>query len=201
MSRPRFTTQQIAEFTERLRSELPPGSTVTTQVLHVSRTGMSREIAAFIVRDGQIVNISWEVAAITGQRYGDRGGVIVGGAGMDMTFALVYSLSSCLYPNGHRCTGSTGLTPTGKLSKALRCPSNDHTNDYGRLARIYDAAHIEDESAVARAAESGDDDAARRIRSAYVSARQEWIAAQKPRMWSKRRQHRDGGYAISRVHA
>lgn len=197
MSRTRFTPEQIEEFTIRLRSELPPGSTVTTQILHVSRSGMQREIAAFIVRDGQIANISWEVAAITDQRYGDRGGVIVGGAGMDMTFALVYSLSRRLYPEGHRCTGSDGYTPTGKRSKAPRCPSNDHTNDYGHLAREYDAAHSEEYRA--DEAPGLTDNERRELSIAYVSARQAWIAAQPT--YTRTRRHSDGGYAITRSHA
>lgn len=198
MSRNRFTPEQVEEFTARLRSELPPGSSVTTQILHVSRSGMSREIAAFIVRDGQVVNISWEVAAITGQRYGDRGGVIVGGAGMDMTFALVYGLSSRLYPDGFKCTGSDGYTPTGKRSKTPRCPSNDHANDWGRLAQEYYDAH-----AHTYAPPTGirPTDEERDARTVYVAARQMWIGAQEPRLWSKRRQHTDGGYAITRSHA
>lgn len=193
----RFTPAVIADFTEKLRSELPPGSGVYTQVLHVSRSGMQREIAAYIVRDGQIVNISWQVAAITGNRYGDRGGVIVGGAGMDMTFHLVYSLSRRLYPDGHKCTGSQGVTPTGKASKVPRCPSNDHTNDYGGLAREYDEAHPADN--IAEFAPGLTDDERREARIAYVAARNEWIDAQRPRLWSKRRTHRDGGYALKRV--
>jgi hypothetical protein len=198
MSR-RFTPAQIEEFTERLRSELPPGASVATQVLHVSRSGMSREIGAYIVRDGEIVNISWEVAAITGQRYGQRGGVIVGGAGMDMTFHLVYGLSRRLYPEGHRCTGHRGgYTPSGKRAKHPRCPSNDHSNDYGRLAREYDAAHADDEARLNDHSAS-DERARRQARVDYVSARQEWIAAQEPHLWSKRRKHSDGGYAIVRV--
>lgn len=186
----RFSPAVIAEFTEQLRSELPPGSGVYTQMLHVSRSGMQREIAAYIVRDGQIVNISWQVAAITGNRYGDRGGVIVGGAGMDMTFHLVYSLSRRLYPDGHRCTGSQGVTPTGKPSKVPRCPSNDHANDYGLLTREYDTAHGDANGRTVSHPET---------RTEYVAARQEWIAAQEPRLWSKRRTHRDGGYALKRV--
>lgn len=193
MSR-RFTPAQVAEFTAELRAELPPGSQVSTQVLHVSRSGMSREIAAYIVRGGEIVNISWQVAAITGQRYGDRGGVIVGGAGMDMTFALVYGLSRRLYPDGHRCTGHRGGHPR---AKNRRCPSNDHSNDYGALAREYDDAHPVEYRA--DEAPSLSDDERRAARTEYVSARQEWIAAQEPRMWRKTRVHTDGGYAISRA--
>lgn len=196
MSR-RFTAAQVAEFTEALRRELPPGSTVSTKVLHVSRSGMSREIGAYIVRDGQIADISWEVAAIIGATLGNSGGVKLSGVGMDMGFHLVYSLSRRLYPQGHLCTGSTGVTPTGRKARAPRCPSNDHSNDWSRLAREYDAAHPEPQDAEIAASLAGDDDDARRIRSEYVSARQDWIAAQGPKLYSRTRVHSDGGYAIT----
>lgn len=187
----RFTIQQVAEFTVRLRADLPPGSTVSTQVLHVSRSGMQREIAAYIIRDGEIVNISWEVAAIIGARYGDRGGVILSGVGMDMTHHLVYSLSRRLYPNGFLCTGSDGYTPTGKRSKVLRCPSNDHVNDYGRLSREYEALpwSIEDKSGHRRHEGA----------NGYPSHRRTWIAAQRPKLYSRKRLHHNGGYAVERV--
>lgn len=195
MASKRFTADEIARFTADLRATLTPGSTVSTKVLHVSRSGLSREIGAYIVRDGQIVNISWQVAAIIGARYGDRGGVVLGGAGMDMTFYLVYQLSSRLYPEGHACTGSTGYTPSGKRSKAPRCPSNDHSNDYNRLAREYDAAHPYSETDDTSTLEALGE--AQKRRTAHVAARQEWIAAQ--RTYSRSRTHADGGYALVRV--
>lgn len=184
----RFTKDEIANFTERLRAQLPPGSSVYTSVLHVSRSGMSREIAAYVHTPTGIENISWQVAAITGQRYGERGGVIVGGCGMDMTFALVYGLSRRLYPEGHKCTGSDGYTATGRASKAGRCPSNDHVNDYGRLAREYDANQGHVFPTAPRYLDSD---------TAYVKARQTWISEQKT--YTKTRNHSDGGYAIGRV--
>ena len=39
----------------------------------------------------------------------------MGGAGMDMGFALVYELSHALYPDGFDCIGEG-------------CPANDHNN-------------------------------------------------------------------------
>ena len=193
----RFTPAEIEQLKVKLRADLPPGSSIHTQVLHVTRSGMSREIAAYLHTPQGITSISWAVAAITGQRFGDRGGVIVQGAGMDMTFHLAYSLSRALYPDGHRCTGSDGRTPTGRSSKVPRCPSNDHSNDYGRLAREYDSAHPSAYDADNAPGLSPED--RRRIRTEYVNARQEWIAAQHPRLYSKRRQHSDGGYAVGRI--
>ena len=108
-----------------LRDLLKPGDEVFTSVLHVGRTGMSRDIKVWIVRDNWPLNISYAVAVVTGNRCVDSlGGVVsvrVGGCGMDMGFALVYSLSSALFPNGFKCLGKLN-------NRGLRCPSNDHTN-------------------------------------------------------------------------
>ena len=206
MSKPtRAQIEARDEARDTLRAILPPGSTVSTKVLHVSRSGMSRTIGLYAIDTDHtgrpyIRDISALAATAAGFTFDrDRWGIKTGGTGMDMTFHAVYGLSRALYPDGYRCTGSDGYTPRGRRAKAPRCPSNDHSNDYGRLAREYDAAHVEDESAVARAAEAGDDAEARRIRSEYVSARQEWIGAQESRLWLKRRHHSDGGYAISRA--
>lgn len=183
-----------------LRPLLPAGSTVYTKVLSVSRSGMSRSIGCYIiVSDGggsYIRDISGLVARATGNRYDDRNdGVTIPGVGMDMTFAIVYELGRALFPAGHRCTGSTGRTPTGKRSRAPRCPSNDHSNDYSRLANEYDREHPAESLAASSAAPNASGAVAR---TAYISARQEWIAEQEPRLWSKRRVHSDSGYALNR---
>ena len=166
-----------------LRELLPVGSTVRTILRHTSKSGMSRAITVHTVTDGAVRDITWLVSQVTGYRLSQRHeGLTVGGCGMDMGFAVVYALSSALYPTGHRCTGSTGRTPAGNRSAAPACPSNDHTNDYGRLAREYDAAY--------RDAHDGNDGGG----PEYVSARQQWISEQKT--YSRTRQHRDGGYAL-----
>lgn len=195
MTTRRFTADQIETFKNTLRAQLPPGSRVYTSVLHVSRSGMSREIAAYLHTPDSIQDISWMVAPVIGSRMGNTGGVVMGGAGMDMTHALVYSLSRALYPEGHKCTGSTGLTPQGKPSKTPRCTSNDHSNDYGMLARKYDAAHPDEDRA--EFAEGLTPEESHRLRSEYVSARQAWIAAQKT--YAKSRNHSDGGYSLTRI--
>ena len=128
----KYTAEQIATARERL-AFLRPGDVIQTQLLNVSRSGMSREIAVYIARlddDGQpyIADLSWPVAVLTGQRLNDRGGVIVGGVGMDMGFHLIYSLGRALYPEGVPCTGSTGWTKSGRRSKLNACRSNDHDN-------------------------------------------------------------------------
>lgn len=128
----KYTADQIATARERL-AFLKPGDVIRTKVLHASRSGMQREIGAYVARvtdDGQpyIADLSWAVAVLTGQRISDRGGVIVGGVGMDMGFHLIYSLGRALYRDGVPCTGSNGWTKSGRRSKLNACHSNEHFN-------------------------------------------------------------------------
>ncbi len=95
----------------RLRAMLKPGDKVTTTVLHVSRSGMSRSIQCqAIEKDASgapyIADISWLVARATGNRLDDRGGVIVTGCGMNMCFSLVYDLGRTLFPDGFGVVGT-----------------------------------------------------------------------------------------------
>jgi len=108
---------------ERLRQHLAPGAPVWTQVVHVARSGMSRAIVAIIKgTDGDPWDVSYLVAkALDRPIHRTRGGVVMGGVGMDMGFALVYDLSRALYPDPWECIGTEG-------SYAQRCPSSDHVN-------------------------------------------------------------------------
>lgn len=93
--------QDRAEAIEQLRAMLKPGDTVYTNVEHVSRSGMSRVITAYVVRDGEIRRISHLAAKATNRPLDrDRMGVKVDGCGMDMTFELVYTLGRVLFPDG-----------------------------------------------------------------------------------------------------
>lgn len=109
---------------DTLRGMLAPGDTVRTIVRHVTRSGMSRDISAYVMSGGELVCIDWLIKRtklFPGSQTHE--GVRVGGCGMDMTFHLVYSLSRMLYPHGAPCTGSNGYDTPGK-----RCHSNDHSN-------------------------------------------------------------------------
>lgn len=100
---------------ERLHSILNPGDNVYMILRHVSRSGMQREISciAFDRRTltdddrytdqmvkGAVMTIDYEVSRAIGARIGKHGGIVVGGAGMDMGFPLVYSLTRALWPDG-----------------------------------------------------------------------------------------------------
>lgn len=133
MSYPSYIkTAEQREAVDKLRELLPPGTVVRTILRHVSRSGMSRRISAVVISsDGLARDLDYLINR-TGlfREHRHELGLVVGGAGMDTGFHLVYSLSRMLYPEGAPCTGSTGRTPTGRPSKTPRCNSNDHFNDH-----------------------------------------------------------------------
>ena len=100
-----------AEAIEALRKMLKPGDAVTTTILHVSRSGMSRVIQCQAIDFGEpdhhpyIRDISGLVADAIGDRWDNRGGVVVNGCGMDMCFATVYALGRALFPDGFGIVG------------------------------------------------------------------------------------------------
>ena len=105
-----------------LREALRPGDTVYTDLKHVSRSGMLREIKCIVTgkNDGQPWDITYFVACVIGERIGGHGGVRVTGCGMDMGFATVYNLSRYLFPDGFgftmykNPTSKTGTLPKSK---------------------------------------------------------------------------------------
>ena len=133
MTTRRYTKEETAEAIGRLLSELTPGRTIFTNLTHVSRSGMSRSIECYLAQGrDNLTDITWLVARATNSRVDNtHGGIIMGGCGMDMGFALVYNLGRTLYPNGVPCTGSRGYDPDtyATIQDPPRCKSNDHVND------------------------------------------------------------------------
>lgn len=105
----------------RERFGLKPGATVAVSLKHVSRSGLTRDIAVYLNGDdGVPINVSGYVAAAIGATYNDNvGAVRVGGVGMDMGFSIVYYLSRVVFRDGFRCNGKR------------TCPANDHVNERG----------------------------------------------------------------------
>ena len=125
----RYTKDETTEAIEQLRATLKPGQTIYTELAHVSRSGMSRAIRVIIGgKNGTVRDISYLVARAGVARFDrDHGGLIMGGCGMDMGFALVYNLGRTLYPEGVPCTGRNYATATARVHV---CRSNDHANDH-----------------------------------------------------------------------
>jgi len=91
------------ESLDYLRAVLPQGSDVSTVVVHVSASGMTRDIAVLASDHGRVLNVSWAVSDVLGWRMAPNGrrAVRVRGAGMDMGFHLAHSLGIALYGDGY----------------------------------------------------------------------------------------------------
>lgn len=72
---------------------------ILTIVRHVSRSGMSRNISLKYVKNGELMDITYNAALVLDWPLVDgwNYSVKVGGCGMDMGFHTVYSLSGRLY--------------------------------------------------------------------------------------------------------
>lgn len=90
-----------------LRKMLRPGTEVYARMTHCSTSGMSRHFAILVIAkayDGRkiIRNISGMVSTVLGLKWNGDDTVTIGGAGMDMGFAIVYALGRELYPDGFK---------------------------------------------------------------------------------------------------
>lgn len=113
------------EAIDMLRKMIQPGDRVYTSIVHVSRSGMSRDVRVFVADEHkQIASITGLVGRAIGARIrrGWTDAIAVGGCGFDAGFQVVYELSRALHPGGFGCAGDGG-EDHGK-----RCPSNDHSN-------------------------------------------------------------------------
>ena len=84
---------------------LTQGQTIYTILRSVSSSGMSRNISLVAVCEGQLCDITYYAAAALGWKLTDTNGrraIRVQGAGMDMGFHLVDSLSYALYGEGYK---------------------------------------------------------------------------------------------------
>lgn len=105
--------------------DLAPGDTVWTVLRHLSDSGMSRSISLLIPADNghRIQQLDyWAARVLDLKIHQKRGGLIIGGAGMDMGFHLVYELSRALWPDGFKCIGEE------PRPGVPGCPANDHHN-------------------------------------------------------------------------
>jgi len=117
----RYSKEEKEKAFFRLHDLLKPGDLVYTELLQVSRSGMTRHIKPLVIRENAPVWIGYHVAVLGGDRVDNQGGVIVSGCGMDMGFSLIYNLSWRLWPNGFGCLGEG-------VDHASRCPASDHSN-------------------------------------------------------------------------
>ena len=82
--------------------KLAAGDTVWCVLRHASKSGMRRTIQLFVLRNNEPLFLGFHAARVLGWAWdGDNTGVKVDGAGMDMGFHLVYSLSAKLFEDGY----------------------------------------------------------------------------------------------------
>ena len=98
----RVGKKEKEESLARLKPLFKPGDKVYTVLTHVARSGMSRNIKVYKVKNGEMLDISYDVAKVLELPQADDGGVKIGGAGMDMGFEIVYLLGHALYPKGFK---------------------------------------------------------------------------------------------------
>ena len=101
----KYSSTTIAIEKEKLLKYLIPGSTVYCKLNHVSRSGMQRSITPLVIIDNKPQSIVYSASIILGYRQDTYGGISMSGCGMDMGYALVYALSSVLFPLGFGLEG------------------------------------------------------------------------------------------------
>lgn len=97
-----FSNTEKSACIQSLRDYIQPEQRVYTKLNHVSQSGMMRVIDLYVVKDGNIVRITWSACAATDTPYNRKHeGMKMNGCGMDMGFAAVYNLSHALFGNGY----------------------------------------------------------------------------------------------------
>lgn len=97
-SRTAFTQAEKDQDIANIKEYAPAGTTMYALIRNVSRSGMSRSIDLYVIKDGRLVRMTAEARRILGLPYdSNHGGVKVQGCGMDMGYHLVDSLSRAVY--------------------------------------------------------------------------------------------------------
>src|SRR4051812_9359325 len=109
MARTKAQKAEQAEAIVRLREWVKPGDTIYCILRHVSQSGMSRvidlKVASCNEGRAELGNIGYNVGLALDMPYDrKKEGVRIGGAGMDMGFAIVYDLAQTLFPS-YPCQG------------------------------------------------------------------------------------------------
>lgn len=89
---------------QELLNILEKGDTVYCVLRSVSRSGMSRNIDFYVIKDNRPQYLTGYMAALNGRTIGtasNHQGLKVNGCGMDMGFHEVYNLAATLWPNGN----------------------------------------------------------------------------------------------------
>ena len=94
------TKAQLAEIEtakQELRELLPEGSTVFCILRSVAKSGISREITFFILKDNEPHYLDYRIGLVLDLKRGKSDGLKVHGCGMVMGFHVVHSLSYAIH--------------------------------------------------------------------------------------------------------
>jgi len=89
------------EAIKHLKKHIKKGDTLFTNVTHVSRSGMSRNINVYSLRKDDCSLWNYYISRALGYTLKKDNTISIRGCGMDMGFHLVYCLSQVLYDDGY----------------------------------------------------------------------------------------------------
>ena len=73
---------------------------IVTMVTKVAKSGMSRRIKIFVIKNDSLLNITYHASQLLKLRINDDG-VLVGGCGMDMQYWITSAISHALFDNDY----------------------------------------------------------------------------------------------------
>ena len=80
---------------------IKPGDIIYTKLEHVSKSGMTRWLNLYVIKDNEPLRITWAVCQVADFKYSERHEALkIEGCGTDMGFSAVYQLGHALWPNG-----------------------------------------------------------------------------------------------------
>ena len=90
-------TQTHFEAYDYFKKNLKLNDTIYCIIRHVSKSGMTRHIAFFDIRDNQPCFINTRISDLLGYRMNKHhDAIVVGGCGMDMAFSVVNNLQETM---------------------------------------------------------------------------------------------------------
>ena len=92
----KYSKEQVSASTEYLNRFLSKGSVVVVVIHEVSRSGMSRTMSLYTIKDNELVYLTTAAATVLGWPLNKRDHIRVSGCGMDMGFHTVETLSRVL---------------------------------------------------------------------------------------------------------
>lgn len=99
----RVSVSEIKEASDKLTELLKDAKEVQVIFRHVSASGLTRWLDLAVAKGDEVIRFGYSASLLLGWSYsGEHNGIKVEGAGMDMGFHLVSSLSRRLFGDDYR---------------------------------------------------------------------------------------------------